>query len=102
MFLDVENKLDEWIQELREAGCCVSGFTLKVKVWQILRELAQYNRTFSATDGCLRGFLRRKNLSRIWEFDPDYSQIFEEIEVEKVVELPDLNEESDLYGYIEE
>ena len=32
---EMENKLDEWTQELREAGCCVSGFTLKVKTLQI-------------------------------------------------------------------
>jgi hypothetical protein len=63
MFPDMEDKLDEWTQELREAGCCVSGFTLKVKAIQILRELAQYNRTFSASDGWLRGFLRRKNFT---------------------------------------
>ena len=36
------------------------------------------------------------------EFDPDCSQIFEETEIEEVVELPDLNEESDLDGYVEE
>jgi hypothetical protein len=30
MFPDMEEKLDEWTQELRAAGCCVSGFTLKV------------------------------------------------------------------------
>ena len=59
----MEDKLDEWTQELREAGCCVSGFTLKVKAIQILRELAQYNGTFSASDGWLRGFLRRKNFT---------------------------------------
>ena len=63
MFPDMEDKLDEWTQELREAGCCVSGFTLKVKALQILRELAQYSGTFSATDGWLRGFLRRKNFT---------------------------------------
>jgi hypothetical protein len=63
MFPDMEDKLDEWTQELREAGCCVSGFTLKVKAIQILRELAQYNGTFSASDGWLRGFLRRKNFT---------------------------------------
>jgi hypothetical protein len=63
MFPDMEDKLDEWTQELREAGCCVSGFTLKVKAIQILREVAQYNGTFSASDGWLRGFLRRKNFT---------------------------------------
>jgi hypothetical protein len=62
MFPNMEDQLDEWTQELREAGCCVSGFTLKVKALQILRELAQYNGTFSATDGWL-GFLRRKNFT---------------------------------------
>jgi hypothetical protein len=46
MFPDMEDKLDEWTQEL-----CVSGFTLKVKALQILQELAQYSGTFSATDG---------------------------------------------------
>jgi len=35
MFPDMEDKLDEWTQELREAGCCVSAFTLKVKAIQI-------------------------------------------------------------------
>ena len=45
----------------------MSGFTLKVKALQILREFAQYNGTFSVTDGWLRGFLRRKNFTRkIW------------------------------------
>ena len=33
----------------------MSGFTLKVKALQILREFAQYNGTFSVTDGWLRG-----------------------------------------------
>ena len=28
---EMENNLDAWAQELREAGCCTSGFTLKVK-----------------------------------------------------------------------
>ena len=28
---EMENNLDAWAQELREAGCCLSGFTLKVK-----------------------------------------------------------------------
>ena len=51
----MEDKLDEWTQELWKAGCCVSGFTLKVKALQILREFAQYNGTFSVTDGWLRG-----------------------------------------------
>ncbi len=55
MFPDMEDKLDEWTKELRDAGC-VSGFTLKDKALQILRMLAQYNWTFSATDGWLRGF----------------------------------------------
>ena len=63
MFPNMEDKLDEWTQELREADCFVSGFTLKVKALQILRELAQYSGTFSATDGWLRGFLRRKNFT---------------------------------------
>jgi hypothetical protein len=59
MFPDMEDKLDEWTQELREAGCCVSAFTLKVKALQILRELVQYSGTFSASDGWLRVFLRK-------------------------------------------
>jgi hypothetical protein len=45
MFPDMKD-FDEWTQELREAGCCVSGFTLKVRALQILRELAQYSGTF--------------------------------------------------------
>ena len=35
----MENDLDAWAQELREAGCCLSGFTLKVKALEILRKL---------------------------------------------------------------
>ncbi len=41
----------------------MSGFTLKVKALQILRELAQYSGTFSASDVWLRGFLRRQNFT---------------------------------------
>jgi hypothetical protein len=61
MFPEMEDKLDEWTEELRAAGCCISGFTLKVKALQILRENDQYNGAFTASEGWLRGFLRRKN-----------------------------------------
>ena len=57
----MENNLDAWAQELREAGCCLSGFTLKVKALEILRKLGQFDGKFLATDGWLRGFLHRKN-----------------------------------------
>ena len=62
MFPDMEDKLDEWTQELREAGCCVSGFTLKVKAIQILRELAQYNGTFLPQMVGFVGFCVEKTL----------------------------------------
>jgi len=58
---EMENNLDAWAQELREAGCCLSGFTLKVKALGILRELGQFDGKFYASDGWLHGFLRRKN-----------------------------------------
>jgi hypothetical protein len=58
---EMEDKLDEWTKELREAGCCISGFTLKVKSLQILREMEKFDGTFFASEGWLRGFLRRKN-----------------------------------------
>ena len=35
---EMEDALDEWTKGLRSAGCCVSGFTLKVNALQILRE----------------------------------------------------------------
>ena len=35
-------------------------------------------------------------------FDPGFSHIFEETEIEVIVELPDLNKESYLDGYVEE
>ena len=57
----MEDALDEWTQELREGGCCISGFTLKVKALRIQRETSQYNGTLSASDRWLRGFLRRKD-----------------------------------------
>jgi hypothetical protein len=38
MFPEMEDKLDEWTEELRANGCCISGFTLKEKALQILRE----------------------------------------------------------------
>ena len=58
----MEDKLDEWTHELREEGCCITGFTLKVKSLQILQEMQNYDGTFYAKDGCwLRGFLRRKS-----------------------------------------
>ena len=60
-FPEMENDLDAWAQELREAGCCLSGFTLKVKALEILRKLGQFDGKFLATDGWLRGFLHRKN-----------------------------------------
>ena len=41
-FPEMENDLDTWAQELREAGCCLSGFTLKVKALGILRKLGQF------------------------------------------------------------
>ena len=56
---EMENNLDA--QELRDAGCCLSGFTLKVKALEILRELGQFDGKFYASDGWLHGFLRRKN-----------------------------------------
>ena len=58
---EMENNLDAWAQELREAGCCLSGFTLKVKALGILRELGQFDGKFYASDGWLHRFLRRKN-----------------------------------------
>jgi Flp pilus assembly protein TadB len=42
----MENNLDLWAQELREAGCCLSGFPLKVKTLKILRELGQLTENF--------------------------------------------------------
>jgi hypothetical protein len=65
----MEDKLDEWTKKLREAGCCISGFTtkltftLKVKSIQILREMDKFDGMFCASDGWLQGFLRRKNYS---------------------------------------
>jgi|SanBayMetagenome_1026888.scaffolds.fasta_scaffold267950_1 hypothetical protein len=38
-----------------------SGFTLKVKAIQILRETGLFDGTFIASDGWLRGFLKRKS-----------------------------------------
>ena len=58
---EMENSLDEWAQELRLSGCCLSGFTLKVKAIQILRENGLFDGTFIASDGWLRGFLKRKS-----------------------------------------
>jgi hypothetical protein len=49
----MENDLDAWAQELREAGCCLSGFILKVKALEILRKLGQFDGKFLATDGWL-------------------------------------------------
>jgi hypothetical protein len=57
----MEDNLDAWAQELRDAGCCLSGFTIKVKALQILKELGQFDGKFYASDGWLRGFLQRKN-----------------------------------------
>ncbi len=56
----------------------MSGFTLKVKALQILRELVQYSGAFSASDGWLRGFLRRQNftLRRITTTGRDLSSDF--------------------------
>ena len=58
---EMEDKLDELTKELREAGCCISGFTLKVKSIRILREKDKFDGMFCASDGWLQGFLRRKN-----------------------------------------
>ena len=52
-FPEMENDLDAWAQELREAGCCLSGFILKVKALEILRKLGQFDGKFLATDGWL-------------------------------------------------
>ena len=57
----MEDNLDAWAQELRDAGCCLSGFTIKVKALQILKELGQFDGKFYASDWWLRGFLQRKN-----------------------------------------
>ncbi len=54
MYPEMENNLDAWAQELREAGCCLSGFTLKVKALGILRELGQFDGRFYASDFMLR------------------------------------------------
>jgi len=58
---EMEDILDAWAKGLRDAGCCVSGFTLKVKALQILREDLNVKVQFTASDGWLRGFLFRKN-----------------------------------------
>jgi len=49
----MENNLDAWTQELRESGCCLSWFTLKVKALEILRELGQFDGKDFASDGWL-------------------------------------------------
>jgi len=58
---EMQDILDAWAKGLRDAGCCVSGFTLKVKALQILREDLNVKVQFTASDGWLRGFLFRKN-----------------------------------------
>ena len=60
----MEDNLDAWAQELRDAGCCLSGFTIKVKALQILKELGQFDGKFYASGGWLRGFLQRKNYNQ--------------------------------------
>ena len=59
----MEDILDELAKGLRDAGCYVSGFFLKVKALQILRENLNVIAEFTASDGWLRGFLFRKNYS---------------------------------------
>ena len=71
-FPEMENDLDAWVQELIEAGCCLSGFTLKVKALEILRKLGQFDGKFLATDGWLRGFLHRIDDCYVSEEDEDF------------------------------
>ena len=74
----MENNLDTWAQELkREAECCLSGFTLKVKAFEILRDLGQFDGKFYASNGWLRGFLHRK-WRRRWEDKEDDDEEDEE------------------------
>jgi hypothetical protein len=63
----MEDKLDEWTQELRKAGCCVSGFTLKVKAIQILILIT---RTIAV--------VQAHPSDEFDSFDPDRQEIFEE------------------------
>jgi hypothetical protein len=76
---EMEDKLDEWTKELREAGCCISGFTSKVKSLQILRETDKFDGEFFASEGWLRGFLRRKIklLEELLQRDEIYRQTFQ-------------------------
>ena len=47
-------------QELREAGWCLSGFTLKVKALGILRELGQFDGKFYASTAGYMNFYGEK------------------------------------------
>ena len=57
---EMENNLDAWAQELREAGWCLSGFTLKVKALGILRELGQFDGKFYASTAGYMNFYGEK------------------------------------------
>ena len=61
----MENSLNEWIKDSRARGVCISGFSLKVKAIEIMREdETQTNMPqFKASDGWLFNFLRRKKLT---------------------------------------
>ena len=89
----MENNLDTWAQELkREAECCLSGFTLKVKAFEILRDLGQFDGKFYASDGWLRGFLHRRGTCGGTE---DEDEDDKEDEEEKEEEEEDDEEKTD-------
>ncbi len=103
----MENYLDAWAQELREAGCCLSGFTLKFKALEILRKLGQFDGKFLATDGWLRDFFHRKNytLRRITTTGRDLPNDFLiklpiHILVNRATELPNYEHPDNSYAFL--
>lgn len=64
LYPEMEKALLEWIKDNRERGVCISGFAIKVKAFEIMRENSDNNNSpFRASDGWLSNFLKRKNLT---------------------------------------
>lgn len=56
---DMEDRLLDWINELRDGGNCVSGKMIKARAIEISSSV-----DFRASDGWLRRFLQRNRLTR--------------------------------------